>query len=178
MLFTNMISSDDHPKNQKPGALSFLHRAACIYGTLFVVFCLLRCYLSVANALQDVYKFEYAGTFPYLLYYLGEYRFLETVCTFLLVMAELLFYVVQYRRITQGKPLRGGIWYFFVMLVIHTAICLHANSLHLPNFGPSSVAEEAGMYYRFFANVTVSPSIIYFILYLLHVRKLGSKKDV
>ena len=178
MICTNMIVSDDHSKSKKTDLLSYLHRTACMYGTLFVIFCLSRCYLSFANALQDVHKFEHTDTFTYLLYYLGEYQFLETVCSFLLVMTELLFYVAQYRRITQGKPLRGGIGYFFVMLVIHTAICLHANSLPLPDFGPSSVAEEAGMHYRFFANVTVSPSIIYFVLYLLRLRKSGAKTDV
>lgn len=178
MMFSNTLLSDDHPKKTgKPHTLFALHRIACVYGTLISVFCLFRCYLSVANALQDVHKFEHTGTFPYFLYFLDEYQFLEAVCTFLLMTVELLLYVSQYRRAEHKKPFRGYFGYFTIILVLHVTIWLHANSLPLPDFGPSSVAEEAGMHYRFFANVTVSPSIVYFILYTLRVRKHESEKD-
>ncbi len=178
MMYSNMQRSDDHhQKAGKPNALFALHRIACVYGTLITVFCLFRCYLSIANALQDIRKFEHTGTFLYFLYFLDKYQFLEAVCTFLLMTVELLLYVSQYRRAEHKEILRGCFWYFFVIIALHIIIWLHAHSLALPDFGPSSVAEEAGMHYRFFANMTVSPSIVYFILYSLRVRKHKSEKD-
>ena len=174
-MFTNTLLPDGNPKkNGTQNIYSCFHRIACAYGGLIAAFCLFRCYLSIADALQDIYKFEHTGTFLYFLYYLGEYRFLEAVCTFLLVMAELLFYVVQYRQLEKKIPFRSRIVGFVVILIFHLGIWLHANSLPLPDFFPATVAEEAGMYYRFFANITVSPSVVYSILYLWHVRKLKS----
>lgn len=173
-MFTNSLVSDDYSrKSGKPDFLSILHRIACVYGTLITVFCLFRCCLSVVNALQDVHKYDHTGTFPYFLYFLDEYQFAEDVCIFLLMTAELLLYVAQYRRAEQRKPLWGSILYFIVMLVLHTAIWLHADSLPSPDW-PYEVTDEAVMHYRFFANVTVSPSIVYFVLYLLRMRKIRS----
>lgn len=174
-MLTSAFHRDDRLKNSRRlDFLPILHRISCIYGVLITIFCLFRCYLSVTNALQDVHKFEHTGTFSYFLHFLGEYDFLESVFTFQLVTVELLLYVVQCRRVNQKKSSRGSIWYFVVMLVLHAIIWMHANSLPLPDFGPSNVAEEAGMKYRFFANVTVSPPVGYFFSYLWRMHKIQS----
>lgn len=172
MLIGALASYDNTSRSRKLEGLSFLHRFACVYGALLTAFCLFRCFLSIGNAFQDIHKFEHTGSFTYFLYYLDEYQFIETVCTFLLTLGELLLYIAQCRQIIRKESYQWGIWWFMGMFVLHAIIWIHANSLPLPDFGPSTVAEEAGMRYRFFANVTVSPPVIYFILYLLRVHKL------
>lgn len=170
-------SDDNSPRKRNLDAISFLHRITCTYGTLITVFCLFQCYLSVTNALQDVHKFEHTGTFPYFLYFLDEYQFAEELLMCLLMATELLLYIVQYNRALKATAFPGSILYFILTLIFHIFIWTHANSLPLPKFGPSTVAEEAGMEYRYFANVTVLPSVLYFILYLLRVHRLKLAQD-
>ena len=177
MLFTNMTGSNDCPKYMKLDVLAFLYRSACVFGGLFVAFWFLQICLSFANALQDVRKFEHTGNFPYFLYYLREYQFTETVCVFLLMLTELLLYAVHCHRAMVGKRQEGIIWYFTIMLVFHSAIWLSANLLPNPEW-PYAVTDELVMYYCFVANTTVLPSIVYFILYLLHVQKSELKKNM
>lgn len=177
-MFMCAYRPDDHlipPK--KTGFSSVLHRISCIIGIIITIFCLFCCYLSVANALQDVRKFEHTGTFAYFLHFLDEYDFAETVLIFLLMAVELLLYLVQYRRAAQKQLFRGSILYFTVIMVLHLICCLHANALPLPDFGPANAAESAGMWYRHYTNVTISPSIGYFISYHWRICNPGSSKN-
>ena len=172
-----LTSDDNSSPKRNLDVLSFLHRITCIYGILITVFCLFQCYLSVANALQDVHKFEHTGTFSYFLHFLDEYNFAEDLLMCLSIATELLLYIVQYNRVQKAKPFTGSIWYFTVMMIIHVIIWIHANSISLPKLPPYNVADEAGLYYRASANLTVIPSVIYFIQYLLCIRKCRTKQD-
>lgn len=177
MILTNTLASDDYSrKSGKPDFLSFLHWIACIFCTLLTVYCLFYCYLSFTGALQDMRKYGGLGfSYPFQ-YYLKKNNFSENVNPFLCVTAEFLLYIAQYRRAERKKPFRGSIWYFSVMLVIHAVVWLHANSLSLPDGPPFSSADLPGVRYRRFANMTILPSVIYFILYSLRSRKLRSEK--
>lgn len=159
----------------KPKSLSILlilHWFACVLGTLIVVCCLLRCFLSVANALQDIYKFEHTGNFPYFLHFLSEYHFSGEVCTFLIVAGELLIYGVQYRSIAQQEnPSWRSIWCFASIFVFHMLIWLHAHSIPTPEW-PYEETADAVFRYKLFANITVSPSAAYITSYAMHLRRI------
>lgn len=177
MIHFNTIVLDDYSeKFPKSDACAVLHRIACVFGVLITAFCLLRCFLSVGLALQDVRKYEHTGTFPYFLHFLDENSFSENICMFQLMTAELLLYITQYRRAVQRKPLRGIIWCFTVILILHTGIWLHANSLPSPKV-PYEMTDLAVNDYLTFANVTVLPSIVYFVAYFSRIWKNRSRKS-
>ena len=179
MMLINMSSSDDRlDKPRKLKFCSILHRIAGIYGTLVIICLLFRCGLSVLNALQDVNKYEHTATFSYFLHFLGEYDFSENLCILLLVIAEFLLYFTQYHPAKKKELFHGSVWYFAATLVLHIIIWLHANSLPMPDSWPYTVVEEAALNYRFFANVTVSPTIVYFVSYLCRMYTLRSAKRV
>lgn len=170
--------SENYRTEKDSDVLTVLHRIACIFCGLLMIYLLLRCYLSFSCALQDTQKFEHTGTFPFFLYFLDEEDFLGEVNVFLLVAIEFWMYIVQFRRVEDHKSFRGSILYFSIMLAIHAAVCLHANSLVLPNCPPYTAADEAGLGYRAFANMTIMPSVIYFSLYLMHLWKYKKIKLV
>ena len=118
MIFKNIFNSDvSSPENRRQNVIFTFYRCACVLGVLITVSCLFRCGLSLANALQDVHKFEHTHTYSYLMYYLFEYRFCENMCTLFLVVTELLFFIVQYRRAIHQKPLWSGFLYFLAALL-------------------------------------------------------------
>lgn len=158
--------------------LCFMHRCVCLCAGMLSAFCIFRCYLSFSNALQDVYKYEHTETFAYFLHFLGEYHFLETLCMSMLVIAELVLYIFMQHRATQTQFSKSGIVYFAIFFGIHAIIWIHSNSMQLPDFSPSTIAEEAGMRYRFFANITVLPSASYLFLYLLRARNTGASRNM
>lgn len=171
-MLTNTIISDDHSrKNGRLDFVSILHRIACAYSILLMVYCLLHCYLAFTGALQDVHKFEHTGTFPFFLYFLDEHRFLEDVCTFVIVTAEFLLYIALYRCAERNNPFRAGVLYIVGILVIHVVMYLHANSLPIPDYSYHHDARGAALSYRVFANDTVLPPVIYFVMYLLRIWK-------
>ena len=156
---------------EKQDLLSILHRTACILFTVLAAWCLLRCCLAVSLSLQDLRKYGGLGfSYPFT-YYLKENYFLENVVMFVCVAAELGLYILQCRRAEECIPFRGSIPYFSLLLVIHVGLCLHACSLPRPEFFPSTPAEEAIAHYHYWATLTVAPSITYFILYLLRIRR-------
>ena len=162
-------------KTREPDFLTVLHRVACVLCGLLAAYLLLRCCLSFGSALQDVRKFEHTDTFPCFLYFLDEENFGAEVCVFLLMAAEYWAYIVRYRRAESRDSFRGSILYFSIMLVIHAAVCLHANSLALPNLPPYTAADEAGLRYRTYANMTVLPPVMYFTMYLVRMWKYRRK---
>lgn len=162
-------------KPSKFDGISILHRFTCVFGALITVCCLFRCYLSATNALQDVYKFEHTGTFQYFLYFLDEYHFSDEMCTFLLMIGELLVYGVQYHHIAQQRnPIRGSVWYFVIMFVFHTVIWLHANSIPMPEW-PYERTADAVFCYMLFANMTILPSAAYLVSYIMRLRKTNHR---
>ena len=63
-------SKDCRKERGSIGIDGFLHLCACICGPIVTVFLLFQGFLSVANALQDVNKYEHTGTFAFVLYFL------------------------------------------------------------------------------------------------------------
>ena len=179
MIPINTLGSDDRlEKTRKLKFSSVLHRIACIYGALIAAFLLFMCVLSVLNAEQDIHKYEHTGTFSYFLYFLNEYEFTEHLCMFLLAIAELLFYFAQCHPIKKKGSSRGSVWYLGAILVLHIIIWLHANSLPIPDTSPYTEVEEAALTYRFFANVTVSPTVGYFVSYLSRMYMVRSTRSI
>lgn len=170
MMLMNALGSNDH-SSKSTNILSMLHRWVCIFGTLVTICCLFRCFLSIANALQDVDKFEHTGTFQYFLFFLDQYYFPGAVCTFSLMMAELLLYITQYRRAEEDVHHWGKILYFALILAFHIVVWLQAKSIPAPAW-PYEETDEVVMQYLLFGNMTVFPPIAYCIMYILNVRKV------
>lgn len=165
---------DHSTECEKPDCLYFLHRVACTICAVVAAFCLLRCLLSFSCALDDARKHGVLGIAYPLWYYLGVNDFPETVGLFLCVVAELMMYITLCRREDQYIPFRGSIGYFAIALVIHAAMCLHVNALLLPSESPVTPADMAAIHYRRFANTTMLPSAVYFVMYLWRTWRLRS----
>ena len=151
-------------ENNTPDWLCVIHRIVCTVCSMVVVLSFLRCSLSFIGALQDANKFSGLG-FSYPFYhYLLENQFPEDALMCLLVFTELLHYVFQYRRATAFRPLRGMIWCFAGMLLFHSIIWWHANSIMV-----SSTSTWASYYYDY-ANISILPSAAYFAIYLLRIQ--------
>lgn len=131
---------------------------------------LFRFYLSVAVTLDDTMKLEHTHTFLHFQYYFRENRGLEDYLILQTVVVEWVLYLVLYRRANSRGKIWGGMLYFTASMILHIGICLHANSLY-----PSSLPDEvrkAGLAYRSFANITVSASVVYCVVYLWYICKL------
>ena len=157
--------------------LSILHRVTSVLIALLALYWLLMSILSYDGALQDMRKFSGLGfSYPFE-YYLLTNRFPEALATFLCVTIEFLLYFTLYCRANKGKLLRGSVFYFSVMLVVHAAVWLHAHYL-IPeyvfqfSYGDKFVEID----YCSFANDTIFPAVAYFVLYLFRVRKIKANK--
>ena len=170
MLMTPPGSDDHFGKPHKTDFLSVIHRGACVLGVLITVCCLFRCYLSVANALQDVHKFEHTNNVQYFLYFLDEYQFTDAVCMFMLMLVELTLYVVQFRSVSHERPLWGNVCYFTLVMMLHITLWVHVNSIPSPEW-PYTETADAVFSYILFANMTVLPSVVYLVSYILRVIK-------
>lgn len=170
MLMTTPGSDGHCGKLHKSDFSSVIHGGACVLGALITVCCLFRCYLSVANVLQDVHKFEHTNNVQYFLYFLDEYQFTGTVCMFMLMLAELCLYVVQFRSVSHERPLGGNVCYFVLVMLLHITLWAHANSIPSPEW-PYSETADAVFSYILFANMTVLPSVAYLVSYILRVIK-------
>lgn len=175
MTFTHTPTSGE--PSEKPDLLSGLHRTACVLFTILAGWCLLRCFLSFSLAWDDARLFGDLGFSRPFSYYLRDYYFLENIVMFALVTAELALYLLLCRRADQYIPFRGSILYFAVVMAIHVALCIHANTLPRPEFYASTPAEEAITRYYYWATLTVTPSVAYFALYLLRLWKIRTGKD-
>ena len=174
-MFTNTFISDNHSKNTgKSDFLSRFHRFVCIFSLILTAFCLLRCIASYEGALQDMRKYEGLGFSYPVQYYLEKNCFLVIVGQFLWVTCEFLLYIVQCRWAHQKKSLWGSLWYFYVMLVFHTATWLHANSI-VQGYPPPASTCRLVLDYRTLANISILPALLYSLSYTLRVHKLRLK---
>ena len=158
-------------ETEERGFLFVLHRIVCILGCVLLIYLLFRCYLAVSSALQDVRKFEHENSFPFFLYYLDREGFLSEVIVLLIMATEFFLYIHLSSRIDCQPSLRRSILYFVIVLMVHTAVYLHANTLILPNCPPYTAVDDVGLSYRFFANLMILPSALYFVMYLLRLWK-------
>lgn len=175
MAFTKKFAWDERSGSSgKSDLLATFHLIGCGLCTLLCAYLLVLCCISFSGALHDLQKYEYAGSF---LHFLGENDFWEFLCVFLLMVAEFRIYVVQCRRAEEQVSFLGSILYFSVLLLFHGIVLLHANSLSLPDVPPYTAADSAGFLYRSFAILTILPSVLYWVLYLLRVWKSRSVRD-
>ena len=171
MQFLRMYDFRSTRKTEEQVFLSVLHKIVCILGRVLLTYLLLRCYLAVSSALQDVRKFEQTNNFPFFLYCLDSEDFLSEVIAFLIMAAELFLYVFLCGKIDCQSARRRSILYFAIVLTVHAAVYFHANALILPDRPPYTAIDDAGLNYRFFANVMILPPVLYFVMYLLHIWK-------
>ena len=146
------------------------HVVAWEYGILVIAWSLFRFYISASAALDDTMKLEHTQTFLHFQYNSREHQCLEYYFILQTVVVEWVLYLVLYRRANSRGKIWGSMLYFTASMILHIGICLHANSLY-----PSSLPDEvwkAGLAYRSFANITVSASVVYCVVYLWHICKL------
>ena len=166
MIVYPMIQKDDSKKSQR-NPLIRVHRLACVIVILLIAYFLLGCIVSFCDALQEMNKFRDLGSSNSIRFYLASNAFGETVAVLLLITIEFLLYIMHCRRVAQERMVKGGMWYFSVLLMLHMMICIHANLLVQSCTLPSQTI----MYYRAYANISTLPSAVYCILYYLHLRK-------
>ena len=160
MKQTNRSGFRDHSTEyERPDCLCVVHRVVCTICTLVAAYWLLRCCLSICGALQDARKFAGLGFSYPLHHYLLKNEFPEAALMCVLVSAELLHYFFQYRRTTKLWPVKGMIWVFAGLLVLHGVIFWNANFIV-----DSSVSTWA-QYYCDYAKFSLLPSAAYFGVY-------------
>ena len=177
MLADLACFGEDSENNSTSQNIFIPHVVGLEYGILVIALCLFCCYMSWGSALDDTFKFDHTHTFHHFLYNFREHHGLEYFFILLLAVAEWVIYMLLYRRAKRRGKYWGSILYFTVLMILHVGICLHANSLTVPNPVPDA-AIELGLVYCSFANITVSPSVVYCAVYCWHIMKLESKKDI
>ena len=176
MINTNILIIDNPLGNaKKPDSLSLLHRIVCFCCVLITTYYLLMCIFSICGAIQDMQKFGALGFSHPFGYYLVDNSFPEAICMCLPITSEFLFYVVLYSRAKHMKHPRISSWYLSVMLVLHTIIWLHANSLEIPNSPPFISSDGLGLRYYIFTTITVVQSVVYLILFNMCAHKAMHK---
>lgn len=176
MVATNVpISDDGLGRGKKTDVITILHRIVCILCTIIAFIYLLRCCCSFACAMDDLRVYEGLGfSYPFS-HYLNENMFIETVRMFLPVFLEFLAYYILCRKSKKSKSFFSCILYFYVMLVLHTVIWLHARSLDFPKFPPYITADGVRFDYYIYAITSIWTSATYLIMYLLRTWKHRSK---
>lgn len=151
-----------------------LHIAACIFGALLSVYCLLSCIAVLYAALHEWSKYRDLGFSYTFHYHLNNNGFYREVILLFGVAIEWLHYFLQYHRAHEKKKTAGSVWIFSILLVVHIAVWLNARSLPLPDLPSWELAELPVVLYRRFSNMTILPSIFYFTVYFLRTRNLDS----
>lgn len=174
-MLTKLLRFGKDGKNNKISENLFVpHVVAWELGLLVIVFCLFHCALSWDIALQDVYKLEHTQTFLFFLYYLDEIRFGADLFRLFVVVAEWIIYIRLYCRAKKSEKHWGSVLYFTIVMTLHIIICLHATFNQEPDYNVLTYIRRD---YRFFANVTVSPSVVYCVVYIWHIWKLKAQKN-
>lgn len=177
MLITFIDPSDRLGNSKRPDFLSLFHRVTCVFGVLITAYYLLMCISSFTSAMDDMRKYGGLGfsySFPY---YLIRNSFPKTMGMALPVTTEFLIYVMLCRGKDQKKSHRGEVTYFSILLVFHVVIWLYVNSLDFPESPPYITEEGVTIDYCVFASITMLQTVVYFVLYLLRVRKFQKEMD-
>jgi len=106
---------------------------------------------------------------------LREENFWECAVFFLVVTGELVLYIFLCRRAEKKEPISWGAWYLGTMPAIHVAAWINYYSLQISIpylFDPVDAFDDA------FVNFTILPSIAYFTLYLMRVRKCRPREKL
>lgn len=120
------------------------------------------CGLSFAGALQDMRKFSGLGfSYPFG-YYLKENNFLYGLLPFFCVTAEFAVYLALRKRRS---------WLVLAMWVLHGGMWVHAMILSVP---AGNGYNSAGHYLRF-AELTLLPTVGYFVSCFLQVKEYRRK---
>lgn len=165
-----MLFSKKYGKYRTTDLLHKLHVGACAFSALLFMYCLLRCIATLDGTINDFNKYRDLGFSYTFHYHLQNNGFYREVIPFSGVGMEWLHYLLQYRRVKQKKKNAGGIWIFGILLVVHIAMWLHAGTLSLPDLPDWELVELPVVQYRRFSNMTVFPSVVYFVMYVLHTR--------
>ena len=174
-MLTKLLRFGKDGKNNKISENLFVpHVVAWEFGLLVIVFCLFLCALTWDIALQDVYKLEHTQTFLFFLYYLDEIRFGADLFRLFVVVAEWIIYIRLYCRAKKSEKHWGSVLYFTIVMTLHIIICLHATFNQEPDYNVLTYIRRD---YRFFANVTVSPSVVYCVVYIWRIWKLKVQKN-
>lgn len=161
----------------KSNILKILHRLTCVWGMLLAAYGLLICVFTVLDALDDLRIYTDLGFSYSLHYFLRKEHFAGCVVFFLMVTGEIILYTLLCRRAEEKRLIPWGLWYLGTMLAIHAAAWVNYNSLQIPiPYLPDP--DEVEWLYNIFINFTILPSIAYFTLYLMRVRKRRPKESL
>jgi len=159
----------------KSNIFKILHRITCALGLLLAAYGLLMCIFTVLDALDDLQIYTDLGFSYTLQYFLREENFWACAVFFLVVTGELVLYIFLCRRAEKKEPISWGVWYFGTLLAIHAAAWINFYLLQIP-IPYLFDSDDVEWLYRAFVEFTTLPSIAYFSLYLMRVRKHRSKE--
>lgn len=148
----------------KSTILKVLHGIACALGSLVAAFGLLTCVCQFYSALCDLRRHSGLGFSYSLQYFLRKEYFGAWVVFFLVVTGELVLYIFLCHRAEKKEPISWGVWYLGTTLAIHAAAWISFYSLQIPI---PYLFDSDKVEWLF----TILPSIAYFTLYLMRVRK-------
>lgn len=151
--------------------LTALYWIVFAFGLLLSLYYLLRCYIGVSSAVQEMCKYSDLGATHSLWYYLDKENIYTDLLPILLVTAQLLVYVIVCRRGEYQATSWIGILYFLTMSAFHLCLYMHANSLDLPSIPVQNEAERMVKLYHSFANRSLTQPFLYLSVYLLYVWK-------
>lgn len=166
-------TANDNMENSKKHDIAFLlHCACCVLILLLIAQCIVKCVGTVIGAFSDMRIFKDLGFTHFFDYYLVNNAFPVMTVVFLCITIEFLLYLWFYRQIEKKRFLTISVVYFTSMMILHAAIWLHSKSLQTPMFPPFDTAEQVYFHYRYFANTTIMPAAIYFILSNWHALRI------
>ena len=171
-MFTN-CKNIKNTKKKKIDFASRFYRLVSISALLLIVYCILMCILSFVGAIQDYEKFRALGRTKSFYSYLEDNGLWYNFAQFILVTVEFALYRLTNRRLEHRTPVKGSLWYYSAMLVIHAVAWLHANSL-VQGYPFALEVGEFVLWYRAIADTCLWPVIGYCISYAMRFRKYKS----
>lgn len=169
-----MLSRKEYSKSQKLELLRKLHMIAWLFGALLSLYCLLRCIAALDGAMKDFSKFRDLGFSRTFHCHLQNNGFYREIVPLLGVGLEWFHFSLQFYRADKYNQKASSIWIFSFLLIVHITMWLNSRVLPLPDLPAWELVDFPVVQYRRFANMTILPSIIYFMLYLLRIRSVDS----
>lgn len=175
-----MLFGKKYGKYRTAELLYKFHIGVVTIGALLFTYFLLICIAILDSAITEFSKYRDLGFSYTFHHFLQDNGFYQQVMPFLCIGMELLHYILQSLRVKQRKKNAGGIWVFGILLVVHIAMWLHAETLSLPDLPAWELVDLPAFQYCRISKMTVWPSIVYFVMYALNVRvsRLPERREI
>lgn len=149
--------------------LTILYWAVFVLGLLLPLYYLCRCCIHFADALQSFQKYSGLGFSHSFWYYFDKEDFFANALSLCVTSTQFIMYVILCRRAKDENASWISAAYFAVMVVLHLALYLHANSLEKPTIPIQNTVEGLIICYCNFTTYSLIAPFLYLAVYLLYV---------